>query len=275
MSEAFIVLSGGLGNQLFQLALGIALENEAHDIAVRYLWNYMGDSYNRLCAIGRFPKLSHLIGPIDDAKRMAQFREPSGDLWPSLSLDGVVAECRGHEQTALFGCWQDESLFYGHIEAVRKALTLSVPDKAVLTGNELREQNTIAVHVRRAQYGHHGHCKFLYYHDAINSIRAKYGNLPVAVFTDEPMVCQYEFRNLTNAFMVATGDDVTDWYLMKCCSHFIIANSSYSWWAAYLGADKDSEVFAPTPWCRPQPSCDPSKAMADRWHLIENSTQGP
>jgi len=104
--------------------------------------------------------------------------------------------------------------------------------------------------VRRAEYGQFGLVKSAYYRDAIASIRAEQGARKAVFFTDEPNFCWAVFRGLPDVAIAEGNLDnpLADFYLLSRCAHFVIANSSFSWWAAWLGRGDDSIIHAPSPW---------------------------
>jgi len=104
--------------------------------------------------------------------------------------------------------------------------------------------------VRRAEYGQFGLVKSAYYRDAIASIRAEQGARKAVFCTDEPNFCWAVFRGLPDVAIAEGNLDnpLADFYLLSRCAHFVIANSSFSWWAAWLGRRDDSIIHAPSPW---------------------------
>ncbi len=134
----------------------------------------------------------------------------------------------------------------------------------------LSEPNSVAVHVRRGDYLHHPVfkvCDSAYYLDSMQQMRA---SLPAArffIFSDDPQWCRENFKAPDVAAIIgrrcneekdaATGDrrhdharanPLHDLYLMSLASHHIIANSTYSWWAAWLGEKPGQQVIMPERW---------------------------
>jgi len=98
--------------------------------------------------------------------------------------------------------------------------------------------------------------------------------VPVVCFSDEPNVCEFVFRDVPDFTVRRSGGDcpVPDLYLLSRCRHFAVANSSFSWWAAWLGPGAFSIVYAPLLWCVFEPTQQP---VPSRWRAMENAVRTP
>jgi hypothetical protein len=124
--------------------------------------------------------------------------------------------------------------------------------------NEIAASGTaVGVHVRRGDYlkpdilAYHGVLPLAYYQQAKREIESSVTNPHYFVFSDDPEWCRSNFSFLgSNAKIVSQAVDNawTDMYLMSLCKHHIIANSSYSWWAAWLNKNPEKLVVAPKNW---------------------------
>ena len=124
---------------------------------------------------------------------------------------------------------------------------------------------SVSLHVRRTDYidKEHNHihniCSETYYKNAIDEVRNKYPNAVFFIFTDDKEWCKKHFRG-PNFFVVdldeASKTDIAEMTLMSRCKHHIIANSSFSWWAAWLNDNPGKLVIAPNKWIN-------NKAMDD------------
>ena len=111
-------------------------------------------------------------------------------------------------------------------------------------------ENPIALHVRRTDYvtnsANHPPCTLAYYEKALSHFDA---HRNVIVFSDDPAWCNEQELFSGEHFMISENDDNrVDLCLMSLCDDFIIANSTYSWWGAWLSANKDKKVIAPVQW---------------------------
>lgn len=118
---------------------------------------------------------------------------------------------------------------------------------------------TVSLHVRRGDYLLPQHAHFVelttnYYKRAI----AEFSNLDfqLLVFSNDIQWCQENLHSLhSNIYYVQGNDDFTDMCLMSLCNHNIIANSSFSWWAAYLNKNPDKIVVCPNKYLQNHPLC--------------------
>ncbi|HEY3887099.1 MAG TPA: alpha-1,2-fucosyltransferase [Caulobacteraceae bacterium] len=268
MSQVFIAVRGGLGNQMFQAAFGAAIE-KLFGAEVRYLAEYVSmDPYGRHYLLDSFPGLRGKTLPIAAAEGVPAYGEQGVDA-------GSLAELfRQQPRVTFHGYFQNEQYLLGQSEAVADAFRLQ-PDPALAgPGDEIRAKAAIGMHVRRSEYGHHGLAAADYYRNAIADIRRETGPAPVICFSDEPNYCEFVFRDIADfTVMRQAGESpLNDFRLLSQCRHFVIANSSYSWWAAWLGSGPDSLVYAPLPWCVYEPALAPVPA---RWRGVENAVRSP
>ena len=150
----------------------------------------------------------------------------------------------------LRGYFQTEK-YFKHIEKeIRSDFTFKneilVPCKEMIESVE----NPIALHVRRGDYiqnsENHFNLPIAYYEAALSKFDA---NRNVIVFSDDPVWCHDEGTFADDRFIISENEDnMVDLCLMSLCDDFIIANSSYSWWGAWLSTNKDKTVIAPSQW---------------------------
>jgi hypothetical protein len=150
----------------------------------------------------------------------------------------------------LRGYFQTEK-YFKHIEKeIRSDFTFK--DEILNPCKEMIEsvENPIALHVRRGDYiknaENHFNLPSAYYEAALSKFDA---NRNVIVFSDDPVWCHDEGTFADDRFIISENEDNrVDLCLMSLCDDFIIANSSYSWWGAWLSANKDKTVIAPAQW---------------------------
>jgi hypothetical protein len=178
----------------------------------------------------------------------------------------------------LEGYWHSERYFVEHSANIRKELTVT----AELMGrnrelaDKLSVVNSVSVHVRRGDYVHnpttnayHGVCAPEYYHRAAEVIASSVVDPLFVVFSDEP---GWAVQHLKFRFPVChvTDNGETpheDLRLMSLCKHHIIANSSFSWWGAWLSANPDKIVIAPERWFN-NPTINTVDLTPVGWHRI-------
>lgn len=267
---------GGLGNQLFQAAFAIAL-SEFLSAEINLVLREMNADPLRDYLLHAFPALRARVVPMSDAvgAPVIDERQLPRPI-PADALLRQLAELMDAQGRIYFmGFWQDEALFKAFAPQVRERLALELGPRAHALVQATRAEPGIGVHLRRLGYGHMGLVKGQYYLDAIAAIRAQAGPLPVYCFNDDPSFCKYLFRNTTDVRMVGDGDTnrpLQDFALLSACRHHVIANSTYSWWAAWLAEQPGQIVHAPSPWIFPDPLTDPVPA---RWIRTADALLAP
>lgn len=164
------------------------------------------------------------------------------------------------ENTYLNGYWQSERYFLDIAEIIRNEFSvrneLSGKNKEFAT--LIQESNSVSVHIRRGDYAtnkktneFHGLCNKEYYRTCVNRIAAKISSPTFFVFTDDHAWVMKHFETPYSTIIVSHNDNTDsheDMRLMSLCKHNIIANSSFSWWAAWLNRNQHKMVYAPSPW---------------------------
>lgn len=281
-------LFGGLGNQMFQYAAGRSLAVRTGARLVldatgftlpRARRAYALEGY-ALAAETRFdgyrhpPRLSAVQFPappwsgwIDRAARLLRARNvPIGRATGentfsvfnerSFDFDSRFSQC--DPQTYLVGYWQSERYFADIADLVRQDLTYQrAPDAANAQWlARIRAANAVCVHVRRGDYllpahfRHHGLCSADYYRRAVRLMRDRVADPQFFIFSDDWAWCREHLADRDMVIVEANKPDAgqDELRLMVACRHHVIANSSLSWWGAWLAASGDQIVVAPTPW---------------------------
>ncbi len=263
-------LKGGLGNQMFQYALGrkLAIQNKdvlKLDTSGLDRANKVGDIY-RPFALGSFDIQDMIATPTE----VRSLKYPNGLLskgarwfrFKILRQTHVGWEPRVLNKKGdlyLDGFWQSPKYFEDIRKIILKdfSLKVSFSSSAQKYVDMMQEGIAISLHLRRGDYINnkkvlkaYGVCSFEYYKKAIAEISSQVTNPVYFVFSDD---IQWVKENLSidGRVIYVTGSDITDVeevILMSKCSHNIIANSSFSWWGAWLNQNKGKIVVAPKPW---------------------------
>lgn len=280
-------LFGGLGNQMFQYAAGRALALKTGSRLILDATGFTLPKARRayalegyaLAAETRFdgyrypPRQSAVRFParqrprwIERAAQVVRARIPisrgAGEnsfsvfAEESFDFDAGFRECG--PQTYLVGYWQSERYFAESADMIRRELTyLRTPDAANARWlARIGACNAVCVHVRRADYllpahfGYHGLCSAGYYRRALRLIRERVANPQFFVFSDDWPWCREHLAEGDTVIVDANKPDAgqDELRLMATCRHHVIANSSLSWWAAWLATSGGQIVVAPTPW---------------------------
>ena len=123
----------------------------------------------------------------------------------------------------------------------------------------IKNNNSVAVHIRRGDYLSNPKARYFhgilgqdYYKKSITYIRKKLKKPSFFIFSDDIHLVKktFPFFNNKNYTFINTNSAMNDLYLMKNCKHFIIANSTFSWWGAWLSTNKSKIICSPKKWSR-------------------------
>lgn len=266
---------GGLGNQMFQYASALALTKQLSTelkIDIRDFDNYklhqgfeLNNVFNcniefatnaeldRVLGLSKYKLIKRILRRqiMCWARNKKHVVEPSFHFWPGF-----------HQLTSdiyLDGYWQSEKYFSESESDVRKAFTFRHPlsNKNLEIADSISKVNAVSLHVRRGDYVTNsknaflGTCSLDYYQQAIDHISAHVKNPVFFIFSDDirwvkdHLTLNYEKNYIDHN----TGKKSHfDMHLMSLCKHHIIANSSFSWWGAWLNPNKEKIVIAPKNW---------------------------
>ena len=126
----------------------------------------------------------------------------------------------------------------------------------------------ISLHIRRTDHlvkpTYHPVLPLSYYEEALSKFPS---DIPVLVFSDDPAWCHEQELFAGDRFLISdSGDNITDMCLMSMCQYQIMANSTYSWWGAWLSNSEN--VIAPKLWFGPDGQ-DPKDIYVDRWRYLD------
>lgn len=267
-------LQGGLGNQMFQYAAGRAL-------ALRHETQLMLDSSTlgkddthvtaRAFELDRFGHIGQLLNERQTRWLPWLHRIPAASRllgpWRTFVEKGVAwhpAFEQLPDQTYLVGYWQS----YRYFVDIGKILAMEFEPREALSlvsqalADQMTSVNSVALHVRRGDYvslaaaaSFHGALPLAYYVEALRRVREAVPESHVFVFSDDPMWCR-DHLQLTGAVTYVTHNAGSqawqDLVLMGRCKHHVIANSSFSWWGAWLADQRwgvvARHVYAPKIW---------------------------
>ena len=170
-----------------------------------------------------------------------------------MGFDESVYETTG--DTYFDGYWQNYRYFDEYRSDLKKIIKLKDQETIREYKYEIEKNNSVSIHIRRGDYVSVGwEIPMQYYLDAIEMLKDKTGSLELVayVFSDDiDYAREFLEKNVGEGirikYMDYTNEDkvVYDMYLMSCCKYNIIANSTYSWWAAYLNSNPEKIVICP------------------------------
>jgi hypothetical protein len=175
------------------------------------------------------------------------------------------------------GYWQNELYFRNYEEIIRSSYKfkkdLNNQNREML--NMIKRKNSVSIHIRRGDYVGvklwENICDVQYYVNAISCIKNRITNPMFFIFSDDVTWCRANLNSLVVPDEVVYVDwnkgvdSYIDMQLMSKCKHNIIANSSFSWWGAWLNTNQDKIVIAPRIWKKSCPKTSPS---AQDWILF-------
>jgi hypothetical protein len=290
-----IKLTGGLGNQMFQYAFGRSI-SYTNGVDLKIDKEHFNQTSNAVSETVRKYELGvfQIRENFANAKEINEYTTrkffPRTILkiknWNSPKFHvretsfGFDAKKLNAPQNAYVeGLWQSEKYFKPNEEVIRKDFAFkNVPSKGI---NKLLFQiqnaNSVSIHIRRGDYvtnaqanSHHGVCSLNYYNEAISIITDRIKDPQFFIFSDE---IQWAKENLDIGFahqFIENHPSVhpsEDLRLMSACKHQIIANSSFSWWGAWLNSNNEKIVIAPAQWFLDK-SLDTKDLIPEGWIRI-------
>lgn len=272
-------LKGGLGNQMFEYALArrISIDN---NLELRLDTSFLdADASNytkRDLELFKF-NISAEVATNEDIKSMRR-RRWLNMFYPVWIKDRGIEKfykkkIRRNNNLYLDGYWQSYIYFESIADIIGKDFTVNQPlsgDFFEYIINQINKTNSVSIHFRRGDYvdnpkvnSHHGICPIEYYHNSIDYIAKTVVNPHLFVFSDDIEWVKANFKSILPITFIDYSDNdlLSDFRLMSMCKHNIIANSSYSWWAAWLNKNKNKIIVAPKRWYINERSQKKSQSM--------------
>lgn len=277
--QVVVQITGGLGNQIFQYAMGrrLALANGV-PLVLDHLSGFPRDFYKRTFLLDKLNVQCGYISPDESYVSMAgrvrrRIHRYLGRLKPlerrgyvmeedELAFDRRVHDLKIARRVYFEGYWQHEEYFRDAAEKIREDLTPAGAHDAVNRewAERIRSVNAVALHVRRLHYvpdtpgatpmpeNERLHIGMSYYTRAIEFISGRLRDPHFFVFSDFPQWARENLKlDRPIEYVTHNGPDVPheDLWLMTQCRHFVIANSTFSWWGAWLARSPEKIITAP------------------------------
>jgi hypothetical protein len=264
-------ITGGLGNQMFQYAIAksIALKkNDTFKLDISAYETYKLHNGYRLNIFN----IEENIATLDE---ISNLRGNNSNLFKILEKLGLYKKSTNYKEKErtifdknvfeysdiyLDGYWQNEKYFVDIRDILLKELTpkeeISKAAKRYL--EDIQNTQSVSLHVRRGDYLKHPEIGLLdldYYKKTYEYIVQKIENPMFYIFSNDMAWCEEKFDFIENkVFIKETKNEIDDLMLMKNCKHNIVANSSFSWWGAWLNENSQKIVFAPKKWMAINPN---------------------
>lgn len=262
-----VQILGGLGNQMFQYAFYKALKTQSNEEVKIDISEFEGYELHNGFELDRIFNIDENI--IATKEEINQFKD-NYLLFKYRKKIGLLKKSHLMEEKNFF---YDENLFnkkngyfqgywqsYKYFEKIKKKLLkdfkfeveLNEKNKKIL--KKIKNFNSCSIHVRRGDYLNHpsfgGICEKEYYLKSIKKIKEIYPSIQFFIFSNDIKWCKENLK-LNEAHYIDWNigkESYLDMYLMSQCKNNIIANSSFSWWGAWLNNNTDKCVIAPKKW---------------------------
>ena len=267
-------LIGGLGNQLFQYAMGKQLAIRNGKKLYLDISGYEKDVL-REYELKHFNIGAEIISSDDFKAQKADSLKEKCKSWlrdtidfrkiPRIKwlrerqfcFDEEICNKKLDKDIYLSGYWQCEKYFLSSEDFIRQDFSIKSPisKNSLAVANQIKASNCpVSLHVRRGDYvggGSTGLCSLKYYEKCIEELKKEVGSFTLVIFSDDMLWVKENFCwEMPMIFVDHNGPETAyeDLFLMSQCDHNIIANSSFSWWGAWLNPNKSKLVYGPTPW---------------------------
>lgn len=284
-----VKIFGGLGNQMFQYAMGKSFAKKYNlDFKIESKSGFVNDFYDRKLGLNNFnitakevdskilPKKAFKYSSINFIQKIIDYLDnkiPQINYFLFYKNWVIINEKNkyykninygGIKNVYLIGYWQSEKYFTDIRQELLNDFSLkeTLNSENLEVANLIRNKNSVCIHYRRlhgisngiitnAHTKIHGVISDEYYRMSIKYIKSKITDLTLFIFSDDIGWVKENIKFNENIIFVNINSDeknYLDLYLMSLCKHQIIANSSFSWWAAWLNQNSDKIVISPSKW---------------------------
>jgi hypothetical protein len=273
ISKSIIIprILGGLGNQLFCYAAArrLALVNNA-ELVLDDVSGFLRDhQYQRNCQLENFnipcrkATPAERLEPFSRARRLIKrrfnqhrtFAKRKYIKQEGIDFDPRLLRVKPQGMVYLEGYWQSEGYFKDVESTIRKDLQIKLPtdELNLATSSQIQNGTAVAVHVRffdQPQTAGTNNAPGDYYTRAVEKMEKLAPAAHYYIFSDQPQAARVRIplpdaRVTLVAHNLGDANAYADLWLMSQCQHFIIANSTFSWWGAWLSAREGKQVIAP------------------------------
>lgn len=273
--KRYVIISDGLGNQMFQYAFLLALRAKGFPV--------IGD-----VSLFQRAKMHNGFELKDVFKIKDDFISRNSlnllflrclltiKICPLLKFDNNRYDESIYTKWHLIyrGYWQDSRYFQDVENIVRKAFSfMNIDSHTKSIAEQMMGKNSVSLHIRRGDYVGHPQvesiCNEEYYRTAISLLKSKVIEPFFYIFSDDLNWANTFIKSMDVKYRLVEGNQgansYKDMFLMTQCKHHIIANSTFSWWGAWLNPNKDKIVIAPKTWSMGNHHLRP---QLNEWFLI-------
>lgn len=251
-------LYGGWGNQLFQYAFGKHLSIK-HNTELKFDLSFLLDRTPKQNFVYRdydldLMNIEKVIATENEVKQLRTYNEPH------FTFDNIALTLPNNIN--IDGYWQSLKYFNDIEDIIRKDFIIKqdpISDNAKQIYDDILNTNSVCINVRRTDFitiattnQFHGFCGVNYFDKGISYINERIENAKYFVFSDDVDWCKENLNHIENVTFIGKehSGDRYGLYLkmMRNCKHFIIPNSTFGWWAAWLSDNTNKIIIAPIKW---------------------------
>jgi len=287
-----IKLQGGLGNQMFQYAFASILAKKNNDCLLidKSFFEEVEKKPGftpREFDLPVFKKTnseasSKVIFLFHHLSFFNKIKKKIGFNYPKIYNEPFFGFCKKaldlKSPVYINGYFQSYKYFIENERFIKNIFSFPIKELDLRNKNilsDIQKSNTISVHIRRGDYVNdkitqqfHGNCDLDYYLEAISLLASQYNTFTLLFFSDDSdwVKEQFEYLPYPKIFIDHNKNENSwkDMFLMSSCNHNIIANSSFSWWAAWLNENLDKTVIAPKKWFEAK-DLDTKTLLPEEW----------
>jgi hypothetical protein len=259
---------GQLGNQMFQYAAikGIA-KNRGYQFTIPNHNKKLEDSLGNILRI-------QLFDVFDIKPDQTGFIDADKDVFETnFDFDETLFE-KCPDKVSIAGYFQSEKYFKNIVDDIKTEFTFKKEYYDSCETIKSMLDNPIALHIRRGDFlinsGNHYNLSLSYYE---NSLKQFDSDRQVVIFSDDPKWCKRQELFVDDRFLISeTNNSYIDLCLMTMCSDYIIANSTFSWWGAWLSQNLNKTVIYPNKWFGPNNSDKSTKDLfPEEWRVVNEN----
>ncbi len=263
-----VKINGGLGNQMFQYAIAKAVSMKTNQVfkldisayETYKLFDYRLNIFNIDEKIATKKDIQYFKGQNNLLNKILLKLKLKKKIYNEKERTIYDNKVFDKENIYLDGYWQNEKYFVDIRDEILRDFSLKKTTIVNVDNylEKIHNTNSISIHVRRGDYSKHPEIGILdisYYEKAVEYISRRVENPIYYIFSNDIKWCQENFKFIENKiFINSTKTEIEDMVLMKNCKHNIVANSSFSWWSAWLNENDNKIVIAPKKWMAINPN---------------------
>jgi len=271
-----IKLIGGLGNQMFQYSAGYALAKKHNTNLFLDTRIFQDHKMHNGFELDRVFKIDSFVAEEKEIKKLIGWRYYKIGRYILKNHQNIFKGKHYYQEKDmtfnpeflllndncyLSGYWQSEKYFFHYSELIRKQFKFKIflSSKNIVVADLIKKtSNAVSLHIRRGDYTStaearsvHFVCGIDYYDRAMKAIENKVLEPTYFIFSDDIEWVKKNIKIKKNHYYInhnKSNESYNDMRLMSLCDHHIVANSSFSWWGAWLNPNIDKIVIAPKKW---------------------------